>query len=283
MHPAKLRSCAFGWLAIIGLFALWWWFEGNRVRPILDDHFTASPRRLASIAVPTPDWCSYSGNYSNHGNGWPSGLRISRSGVRATTDHHKFRHLVPSRYQGGSHLRYYLAGAGLEHYNLLCFIASRIQTGGTVAEVGAAVGLSGLALACNPRVPMFSYDIVDGRAVAMSELNISGPALQAAHPNAFYVVGNALARDNAKKLFAADAILLDTVHRPYTVPFEIEFFQALQDSCYAGVVICDDIDEHDEMRRWWASIRLKKHVLTDIGHGSGTGVVDFSGRVEIVD
>jgi hypothetical protein len=170
----------------------------------------------------------------------------------------------------------------LEHYNLLCFIALQIQVGGVTAEVGAAVGLSGLALACNPRVPMLSYDIVDGRAFPMAELNLTSPVLQAAQPNAFYVVGNAIDPSNLRKLLAADVILLDTIHRPYTTPFEVGFFKLLEDNCYAGVVICDDIFEHEEMKRWWASIRLRKYDVTSIGHGSGTGIVDFSGRVEIV-
>ena len=80
----------------------------------------------------------------------------------------------------------------------------------------------------------------------------------------------------------APLISLDTAHLPDTVPFEREFMQALEGVGYRGVVVCDDIHMNAEMVRWWHEIPQRKFDVTAVGHGqSGTGVVDFSGRLRV--
>jgi hypothetical protein len=83
-------------------------------------------------------------------------------------------------------------------------------------------------------------------------------------------------------------IMLDTHHRPYTVPFERELFARALEVRFKGMMLLNDINDHDEMRRWWTEVQegaekggYKTFDLTPIGHHSGTGLVDFSGRISI--
>ena len=67
------------------------------------------------------------------------------------------------------------------------------------------------------------------------------------------------------------------------MPFEREFMQALEGVGYRGLVVCDDIHMNAEMVRWWHEIPQRKFDVTSVGHGqSGTGVVDFTGRLRVV-
>ena len=84
-------------------------------------------------------------------------------------------------------------------------------------------------------------------------------------------------------------VMLDTHHRPYTVPFEREFFKRLVESEYKGLLLLDDIN-HDEMRRLWQEVQERAAAgdyrtfhFTSVGHWSGTGFVDFSGKLIVKD
>ena len=70
---------------------------------------------------------------------------------------------------------------------------------------------------------------------------------------------------------------------------EREFFQRLLDVQYRGMLGLDDIQLNHEMNKWWKELQggenekgYKTYDLTNIGHWSGTGLVDFSGRVKIL-
>ena len=52
---------------------------------------------------------------------------------------------------------------------------------------------------------------------------------------------------------------------------------------YKGIVICDDVDLNRDMMDWWRWVPLKrKWNVKDIGHWSGTGLLDFGGGLSIV-
>ena len=83
---------------------------------------------------------------------------------------------------------------------------------------------------------------------------------------------------------------LDTHHLPYTVPFEREFLTRLVQSGYQGLLVLDDIHLNPEMKKWWQELldqqdRLGYRCfdLTTVGHATGTGLLDFSGQVQIVN
>jgi hypothetical protein len=73
-------------------------------------------------------------------------------------------------------------------------------------------------------------------------------------------------------LLSSKIILLDTFHDG---GFELEFLNYLKGINYSGVLILDDIHLNNEMKSFWENINEDKLDITNIGHGSGTGVVYF--------
>jgi hypothetical protein len=57
---------------------------------------------------------------------------------------------------------------------------------------------------------------------------------------------------------------------------------------YDGLVLLHDIPLNPEMRRWWKEMKETsnnlddRHDLTSVGQFSGSGLLDFSHRVQIV-
>jgi hypothetical protein len=83
-------------------------------------------------------------------------------------------------------------------------------------------------------------------------------------------------------------IVLDTYHKPDTAPFEREFMARIVKLGYRGIIVLDDIHLNSEMRSWWAELQensekwgFKAYDISDIGHKSGTGLLDFSGSVHL--
>ena len=59
---------------------------------------------------------------------------------------------------------------------------------------------------------------------------------------------------------------------------------------YEGLLLLDDIHLNDEMKKWWSEVvhnadqwGYKAFDLSTVGHYSGTGLLDFSGKVKIVE
>ena len=88
-------------------------------------------------------------------------------------------------------------------------------------------------------------------------------------------------------------IMLDTFHKPYTVPFEREWLTRLIDAkFFNGILLLDDIWLNTEMKKWWTELQDNAvrdgyvvHDITKVGHKTGTGLLDFSGDglVTIID
>lgn len=83
-------------------------------------------------------------------------------------------------------------------------------------------------------------------------------------------------------------VMLDTFHKPDTVPFEREFFQRILDIGFRGILGLDDIHLNPEMKKWWKEVQdgavdggYTTYDISKAGHYSGTGLVDFSGKVVI--
>ena len=97
-----------------------------------------------------------------------------------------------------------------------------------------------------------------------------------------------------QEYFATWLISLDTFHEPYTVPFEREFLNRLinvpEPHKFKGIMLLDDIHLNPEMTKWWQEVQdnakqwgYTAHDVTSIGHATGTGLLDFSGKVAIVE
>ena len=94
--------------------------------------------------------------------------------------------------------------------------------------------------------------------------------------------------DELKQYLGTWFVMLDTFHQPDTVPFEREFFQRMIDIGFKGILALDDIHLNSEMKKWWKEVQdgaerggYHTYDISEIGHLTGTGLVDFSGKVSL--
>lgn len=158
-----------------------------------------------------------------------------------------------------SHLTFFLDTDFKEHYRLAAFLATCFNNS-LIIDVGTNKGYSALALSYNRTNQIISYDITDVKALnRVDELD-----------RIEFQIGDVLQDD---RLLSAPLIMLDTDHDG---KFESEFFKFLRAHNYQGLVFLDDIHVCNAMIRFWVSISEPKLDLTDLGHFSGSGLVDFS-------
>ena len=164
-----------------------------------------------------------------------------------------------SRHAACDEYRSYFLDTGLrEHYQLLACLSTRFQDA-HLFDIGTLKGYSALALSYNPHNRVISYDIDDHKSVHHAE-QLS---------NIEYRIGNAL---DAPELLSSALIFLDTEHDG---SFEAEVYYQLKQNGYKGLLVLDDIYLNDAMKRFWHNIDLPREDVTDLGHWSGTGIVDF--------
>lgn len=164
---------------------------------------------------------------------------------------------APSEYQ-----RYFVEGEGVEHYRLLERLSSELEDGEIIVDVGTLYGLSALALASNPKVEVWTYDIqsfIPNEAAIKTKPNISFRIKDGIEAIPDFV--------HKTKL-----IMLDV--DPHDGEQERRFIQQLVKHSYVGRVVCDDIHLNDAMKAFWESVTQRKEVRSD-GHFSGTGIIYF--------
>lgn len=164
---------------------------------------------------------------------------------------------APREYQG-----YFREPEGVEHYRLLERLVADLSDGSVVVDVGTLYGLSALALASNPRIQVWSYDI---------HSFIPQDAAINTIPNISFRLKNGIdaVPDFVK---ATQLIVLDI--DPHDGQQERAFLDALVAHGYTGRVVCDDIQLNDAMRSFWDSVTQRKEIRQD-GHHSGTGIIYF--------
>jgi hypothetical protein len=87
--------------------------------------------------------------------------------------------------------------------------------------------------------------------------------------NIEYRIGDVLGDTS---LSESPLIMLDTDHDGV---FENKFYTHLKENNYKGLLFLDDIHLNPPMRAFWSSIAETKEDITDLGHWSGSGLVDF--------
>ena len=166
--------------------------------------------------------------------------------------------------------------AGEEHYKLLAYISKKIGPS-FIVELGTHYGSSSMAMAENRNSLIVTYDVVDRFKIKKRHIPI----------NVFRKLKNIFKEREERLLLKADLIFMDTYHDGV---FEKQVYDFLVANKFNGILLLDDIHWSDEMISFWNKIDTKKHDITDIGHGkglgpkgeiSGTGLVDFSNKIEI--
>jgi hypothetical protein len=147
-----------------------------------------------------------------------------------------------------------------EHYRLLSYI-SKEYNNVVLIDAGTNFGHSCKALAQNKKNKVITYDILKKHFNFFSEYgNIEFKQMD-------------INDENHEILKTAKLILLDI--DPHDGIQEKKFIDLLININYRGYVICDDINLNENMKKWWDSIQIEKYDITEIGHLSGTGVVNF--------
>ena len=156
--------------------------------------------------------------------------------------------------------QYFLGEPGRDHYYLLASF-SFLQDNTTLLDIGTYKGCSALALSLNPTNKVISFDIVGGLT-----------RLKAVPSNVEFRIADVISGEYDQLILASPLILLDTEHKG---PYEHAFYQHLKAIKYKGKLLLDDIHLNTEMESFWNTIEKPKQDITEHGHYTGTGIVEF--------
>ena len=166
--------------------------------------------------------------------------------------------------------------AGYAHYKLLAYIAYQLNNS-IIIDIGTHHGLSCLALSVNRENKVITYDITPDKFGCIIPDNVERR------------IGNIFDLKEESTLLESDFIFLDAAHRG---DFELQVYKYLKNNNYKGFIVYDDIHWSNDMIKFWDAISDDiKTDITYMGHGdgdgpngciSGTGLVDFGGKIEIL-
>jgi len=157
------------------------------------------------------------------------------------------------------HRSYFLDTDFKEHYRLMAYFGTLFNDT-VIFDIGTNKGYSALALSYNGRNKIISYDLVDCRDMLHTDKLT----------NIEYLIGDVL---QDTRLLSAPLIMLDTDHDGV---FEKTLYNYLKKNNYKGLLVLDDIRLNQPMKAFWHSIAEPKEDITNLGHWSGSGIVDFS-------
>lgn len=148
-----------------------------------------------------------------------------------------------------------------EHYRLLNYITN-LYDDIIILDIGTAMGHSCLSLAQNKKNKIITYDILERNHSFFSFYN-----------NVTFKKMDAN-EETSENIKLAKIIFLDV--DPHDGVQEKKFTDMLEKIDYKGYLICDDINLNSGMINWWSNIKHEKYDLTDIGHWSGTGIINYN-------
>jgi len=149
--------------------------------------------------------------------------------------------------------------AGVCEYPLYSYL-SKLFNDTTILDIGTGGGGSSIAFASNPRNKVITYDILD-RAVHIDKDNVEQK------------IGNFM-DDNTIDYSNVSIIMIDV--DPHDGIQEPPMIQFLEEINWKGLLVFDDIGpEWPALVNMWNNFEYEKHDLTDIGHWSGTGLINF--------
>ena len=162
---------------------------------------------------------------------------------------------------------------GEEHYKLMYYMAkliSQVNSAPQISDIGTLYGSSALCFsAAHPSIQVTTYDIlnvvpnVQGIKTVNNVTNIKRK-----------IMSGQLDIHNISK---SQLVLLDI--DPHEGSEEVKFVQLLLDAGFKGILMVDDINLNEGMKKFWAGVTLPKYEVTDIGHWTGTGLIVFDPEV----
>jgi len=161
---------------------------------------------------------------------------------------------------------------GKQHYTLLAYLSS-LHPNSTIIDIGTHCGSSALALSTSPNTKIISFDI--NRKVFLRDTSNVSYELADLWDETVFAHWEETIMNSA-------VILLDV--DPHNGTMEYDLYMRLKEKGYKGLIVCDDIWYFKEMRdKFWLKIPSEEKVdITSLGHWSGTGVISFVPRPDIV-
>lgn len=168
--------------------------------------------------------------------------------------------------------------SGEAHYRLLAYLSLLFKKC-VISDIGTNKGLSALCLGFNSSNIVLSFD--QKERIFFLELAMpfqKEPGMRIGYyDNINFIIGNFFHFFDYIKY--SSLILLDIDHSGIT---ELKLLEDLIDNSYKGLLLIDDIHHNKEMQDFWSSINLTKYDITKYGNQSGTGLVDFSNTLELI-
>jgi len=157
--------------------------------------------------------------------------------------------------------------AGQSEYRLYAWLSTKFNNT-TILDVGTRTGGSALALSYNDKNKVISYDLVEqGASSGIKKDNITFKVQD-------FREDDTLDYDNIS------IIMIDI--DPHDGTAEEEMFEYLEEKGWKGLVLLDDIGpQWPEIEDFWNRITFPKLNVTEIGHMSGTGLVNFDEKHNI--
>jgi predicted O-methyltransferase YrrM len=157
-----------------------------------------------------------------------------------------------------------------EHYKLLYYLSTILENE-LILDLGTRDGLSALCLAYNKKNKVITYDLSD-KPKEMLEFENELPNLTFKQMNVF---------DETTETFKKSKLIFLDLD-PHDSVQENKFIELMESIEYDGIIVADDIVWFPRMQFWWNNLTQKKYDVTKFGHGSGTGIIDFSKNLEII-
>jgi predicted O-methyltransferase YrrM len=166
----------------------------------------------------------------------------------------------------------------IEHYRLLTYLSFQFNNT-TIIDAGTHDGISALCLSQNPNNKVISYDIENKDFSKIIRPDLQHTPFGKNYPNLTFKNLD-INNESDSLINSAGFIFLDISHNGKD---EMQFSNKLEQINYNGYVLCDDVDTNMfPLRVWFESINRNKYHLTEIGHLTGSGLVDFGNNgVEI--
>ena len=156
--------------------------------------------------------------------------------------------------------------AGQSEYRLYAWLSSQFDKS-IILDVGTRTGGSALALSYNENNKVISYDLQEQGASQIKKNNIE-----------FKIQD--FREDDSLNWDHVSIIMLDV--DPHDGVQEEEMMEFLEDKGWKGILLLDDIGpQWPEVEDLWNRITYPKINVTEVGHLSGTGLVNFDEKHDI--
>jgi len=158
--------------------------------------------------------------------------------------------------------------AGQSEYRLYAYLSTFFNES-YILDVGTRTGGSAVALSHNPTNQVISYDLVE-----------QGASSGIAKENITFKIQD-FRDDETLEWDKVSIIMIDV--DPHDGVQEVEMMEFLKEKGWSGIILLDDIGPGwPEVQDMWDAIEEPKIDVTDVGHMSGTGLVNF-GSKHVID